>query len=147
MKEALKELFNRDLITLRKELELYTDEANLWKVDNSIQNSGGTLCLHVIGNLKTFIGNALAQTSYLRNREFEFSGTPVSRTKIYQELDETIAAVNKGFDTLTEAQLDDNFPIRIWAEEKKTLYTLMHLHGHLTYHLGQLNYHRRILDV
>ncbi|MFT6996233.1 MAG: hypothetical protein ACJA1P_002981, partial [Maribacter sp.] len=91
MKEALKELFNRDLITLRKELELYTDEANLWKVDNSIQNSGGTLCLHVIGNLKTFIGNALAQTSYLRNREFEFSGTPVSRTKIYQELDETIA--------------------------------------------------------
>jgi hypothetical protein len=147
LKEALKELFNRDLITLRKELELYTDEANLWKVDNSIQNSGGTLCLHVIGNLKTFIGNALAQTSYLRNREFEFSGTPVSRTKIYQELDETIAAVNKGFDTLTEAQLDDNFPIRIWAEEKKTLYTLMHLHGHLTYHLGQLNYHRRILDV
>ncbi len=147
MKEALKELFNRDLTTLRKELELYTDEANLWKVDNSIQNSGGTLCLHVIGNLKTFIGNGLAQTNYVRDREFEFSGNPVIRTKLYQELDETITVVNEGFDALTEAQLDGNFPMRIWEEEKKTLFTLMHLHGHLTYHLGQLNYHRRILDV
>ncbi|WP_245603267.1 DUF1572 family protein [Maribacter antarcticus] len=147
MKEALKELFNRDLTALRKEIELYRDEAKLWKLDNSIQNSGGTLCLHVIGNLKTFIGNALAQTTYVRDREFEFSGTPIPRTKLYQELDETIAVVNKGFDALTEAQLDDDFPIRIWEEETKILFTLMHLHGHLTYHLGQLNYHRRILDV
>jgi hypothetical protein len=147
LKEALKELFNRDLATLRKEIELYRDEAKLWRLDNSIQNSGGTLCLHVIGNLKTFVGNGLAQTTYVRNREFEFSGTPVPRTKLYQELDETIAIVNKGFDALTEAQLDDDFPIRIWKEEKKTLFTLMHLHGHLTYHLGQLNYHRRILDI
>lgn len=147
MKEALKELFNRDLNTLRKEIELYTDEANLWKVDNKIEHSGGTLCLHVIGNLKTFIGNGLAQTTYVRDREFELSGTPVPRTKIYQELDKTIAVVTKGFNALTEGQLDDNFPIRIWAEEKRTLFTLMHLHGYLTYNLGQLNYHRRILDV
>ncbi len=89
----------------------------------------------------------MAQTKYVRDREFEFSGNPVIRTKLYQELDETITVVNEGFDALTEAQLDGNFPMRIWEEEKKTLFTLMHLHGHLTYHLGQLNYHRRILDV
>ncbi len=147
MKEALKELFHRDLTTLRDEIALYKEEDNLWKVNNTISNSGGNLCLHIIGNLKNYIGNGLANTNYVRDREFEFSSKGVPRAKMYQELDETISIVNKGFDCLTEAQLDGYFPLLIWEEKKETLFTLMHLHGHLTYHLGQINYHRRILDV
>jgi len=58
--ESLKELFRRDLQKLKQEIELYEKDSNLWKVESSIKNSGGNLCLHLIGNLNTFIGNGLA---------------------------------------------------------------------------------------
>lgn len=139
-------LYNRDLQKLKEEIDLYRDESNLWKVDKDIINSGGNLCLHLIGNLKTFIGNGLAGYKYTRNRDFEFSGKNVSRLELYRELDETIAIVNKGLKNLNEEQLKSNFPIKIWEEETGMLFTLLHLHAHLNYHLGQINYHRRVFD-
>ena len=147
MKEILLELFHRDLHRLKKEIELYDDEAQLWKIQNAIKNSGGNLCLHIIGNLKEYIGNGLAQIAYERKREYEFSAKNIDRTKLYQELDETIALVSKGINQLDDKQLGGQFPIRIWAEETGMTFTLIHLHSHLTYHLGQINYHRRILDT
>lgn len=140
-------LYNRDLNKLKKELELYNDESSLWKVDKAITNSGGNLCLHLIGNLKTYIGNGLCNSGYARNRDFEFSGKNVSRLKLYRELDETIAIVHLGLKSLTDEQIQGNFPINIWKEEAGMLFTLLHLHSHLNYHLGQINYHRRVLDV
>jgi hypothetical protein len=147
MKEALKKLFIRDLKKLKQEIELYNNEAILWKTVNSIKNSGGNLCLHIIGNLKTYIGNGLAGTEYIRQRDFEFSGKNVDRSKLYKEIDETIDIVNQGIGGIKDEALHGNFPIIIWKEETGMAFTLIHLHGHLNYHLGQINYHRRILDV
>ena len=144
--EALQELFTRDLKKLKKEIELYQSDETLWKIENSIKNSGGNLCLHLIGNLKTFIGAGLAQTGYIRNRDFEFSGKNVDRQELYQQIDETIEVVQEGLSRLSDDQLTENFPIVIWQKETGMAFTLLHLHSHLNYHLGQVNYHRRILE-
>ena len=143
---ALQLLFKRDLEKLKNEMELYTSEENLWRVGKSISNSAGNLCLHLIGNLNAFIGVGLAKTSYIRQRDLEFSATNIPRTTLIQQIEETILTVETGLNNLTEAQLDDDFPIVIWDKPTKMGYTLIHLFSHLNYHLGQINYHRRLLD-
>jgi len=144
--EALKELYNRDLNRLKIEIELYKKDSTLWKIENTIKNSGGNLCLHLIGNLKTYIGNGLAQIGYVRQREFEFSGKFVDRKDLQREIDETIQVVNQGLNNITDSQLIEKFPMVVWEKETGMAFTLIHLHSHLNYHLGQINYHRRILE-
>ena len=146
MTTALKKVFKRDLLKLKKEIQLYKDDTTLWQIENSIKNSGGNLCLHLIGNLKTFIGNGITDIGYQRKRDFEFSGKFVDRNKLYREIDETIEIVDHALTQITEEQLDGYFPMLIWEEKTEMVFTLIHLHGHLTYHLGQINYHRRILE-
>ncbi|MEZ4874890.1 MAG: DUF1572 family protein [Flavobacteriaceae bacterium] len=144
--ESLKDLYNRDLHILKREIELYKNEATLWKIENTIKNSGGNLCLHILGNLKTYIGNGLSQIGYVRQQDLEFSATLVAREELYKQIEETIQIVNQGLNNITDEQLIEHFPIVIWEKETEMAYTLIHLHSHLNYHLGQLNYHRRILD-
>ncbi len=144
--DALKELYNRDLKKLKLEIEHYKNDSTLWKIENSIKNSGGNICLHLIGNLKTYIGNGLADTGYIRNRDFEFSGKCVDRKELLKQIDETISIVNQGLSAISDEQLAENFPVLIWEKETGMAFTIFHLHAHLNYHLGQINYHRRILD-
>lgn len=144
--DNLMTLYRRDLNRVKQEILLYKNTATLWKTDKSITNSGGNLCLHLIGNLKAFIGDALAQTGYSRDRDFEFSGKDVTREKLIKELDETIEIVHQALRNLDPQQLEEDFPIKIWQEKTGMLFTLLHLHSHLNYHLGQLSYHRRFFD-
>ena len=60
--ETLELLFTRDLNKLRTEIELYKNEANIWKTERSIANSAGNLCLHLVGNLNTYIGKEIGKT-------------------------------------------------------------------------------------
>ena len=145
--EALKELYQRDLNKLKLEIELYENESTIWKVENSIKNSGGNLCLHIIGNLKCYIGNGLANIGYVRERQFEFSSKFISKNDLKKEIEETIEIVAQGLNKITDEQLNENFPMVVWENETGMAYTIIHLHSHLNYHLGQINYHRRILDV
>jgi len=145
--ETLITLFNRDLKKLVLEIEAYQFEDNMWKIKHDIKNSAGNLSLHIIGNLKTYIGNGLAKTDYIRDREFEFSGKNLSRDTIIKEIKETNQIVSDGLNSISPKDLDKAFPILIWEEETKMLFTLIHLHSHLNYHLGQINYHRRIFDI
>ncbi len=146
MSIPLSELFIRDLNRLKKEIEAYTTDTVLWEVEGSIKNSGGNLCLHLIGNLKTYLGNGFANLNYIRQREFEFAGKNVDREKIYLEIVETVEMIKLGLAKLNPEQLSDKFPIVIWDKETEMEFTLLHLYGHFNYHLGQINYHRRILD-
>lgn len=146
-KEILIELFTRDLNKLKTEIELYTNDVNLWKTTGTIKNSGGNLCLHLIGNLKSYIGNTLYNTDYTRDRAFEFNAKDVARSELLKELDATTTIVTNGLQTLTKEQLQGDFPVLIWKEKTSMLFTLIHLHSHLNYHRGQINYHRRLLDV
>ena len=144
--EHLKVLFTRDLNRLRKEVELYNNENNIWRVEKNIANSAGNLCLHLIGNLNTYIGKEIGKTDYVRNRELEFSLKNVPRTELLDKIDETIKVINKSLDKLDEDSLKNEYPILVFEEKTSTEYLLIHLTTHLSYHLGEINYHRRLID-
>ena len=143
---TLKTLFTRDLNRVIKEIEAYKDEASIWKIDGLINNSAGNLCLHLIGNLKTYIGKELGKTDYIRNRPLEFSLKNVSRKELIKEINNTIEIINTTFENLDPTVLETEYPILVFEQKKSTEYFLVHLTTHLAYHLGQINYHRRLIE-
>lgn len=147
MIETLKILFERDLSRLKDEINLYKNETNLWKVEKRISNSAGNLCLHLIGNLNTYIGAEIGKTNYIRHRELEFSLRDISKTELIEKIEKTLEIVSKSLDTLTAEKLENEYPILVFEKRTSTAYLLLHLTTHLAYHLGQINYHRRLLDV
>lgn len=146
IKESMIENFNRDLNKLKEEISLYKDESSLWIIKDGISNSAGNLCLHLIGNLNHFIGSVLGNTNYIRNRENEFSAKNILRSELYKEIDKTIAVVSKSLKNLSDEDFEKKFPILIRNEKVKTDFMLLHLIAHFSYHLGQINYHRRLTN-
>lgn len=144
--QTLIKLFRRDLNKLKTEIELYKNETNLWLVHKDTTNSAGNLCLHLVGNLNAFIGAELGKTGYVRKRDLEFSLKDIPRTELINKVDETIIMVEKVINKLTTEDLEKNFPIDVFKEKMTTEFFLVHLSTHLAYHLGQINYHRRLLD-
>ncbi|MRX41072.1 DUF1572 domain-containing protein [Flavobacterium sp. LC2016-23] len=144
--ETLKSLFDRDLTKLKLEIESYQNETQIWAIDKNISNSAGNLCLHLIGNINTYIGGEIGKTGYLRNRELEFSLKDIPKAELIQKIEDTILVVQKAFDTLTPSDLDAIYPLVVFEKEMTTGFFLVHLSTHLAYHLGQINYHRRLLD-
>lgn len=144
--ETLRTLFNRDLNKLKTEIELYNNDENLWKVEKQIANSAGNLCLHLIGNLNTYIGAEIGKTNYVRHRELEFSLKDISKAELIKKIEETKIIVESSLNKLTTEQLENEFPILVFENKTSIGYMLIHLATHLTYHLGQINYHRRLVD-
>ena len=145
--QTLKLLFDRDLKRLRTEIELYNNENTLWYIEKNIANSAGNLCLHLIGNLNTYIGKEIGKTDYIRNRDQEFTLKNIPRIELLTKIDETIFVVGNSLDKLSQEELIKEYPILVFDKVTSTEYLLVHLTTHLTYHLGQINYHRRLLDV
>lgn len=139
-------LFKRDLNKLKDELELYNNESNLWLTPKSISNSSGTLALHIVGNLNHFVGAQLGQTGYVRQRDLEFSLRDVPRKEILNQIDDLILTVEESLKSLKPEDLEKFYPLQVFNFEMTTEYFLTHLIMHLSYHLGQINYHRRLLD-
>lgn len=144
--DVLRTIFKRDLNKLKQEIELYQSENNLWRIERSILNSSGNLCLHLVGNLNTYIGATLGQSGYIRNREQEFSLKDIPQKELIKKIEDTILVVDRVMSTLKESDLQKEYPILVLAEKTSTEYFLVHLAVHLGYHLGQINYHRRLLD-
>jgi len=142
----LKKLFLRDLEKLKTELDLYRNEQNIWLVDKLITNTAGNLCLHLIGNLNAYIGAELGKTGYIRNRPLEFSSGPVPRAELLKSIDETALMIARSLDRLSDEQMAEEYPQEVTDGKVSTGYFLTHLATHLSYHLGQINYHRRLLD-
>ncbi|WP_028666810.1 DinB family protein [Runella zeae] len=146
MTQTLITLFERDLNKLKEELWAYQSEENIWKVEGNIANSAGNLVLHLIGNLNTYIGAEIGKTGYVRNRPLEFSDKNVPRTKLLKELDDTIQVIKEVLPRLSAEDFEKEYPILVFDKKTSTEYFLTHLVAHLAYHLGQVNYHRRLLD-
>ncbi|MWB95382.1 DUF1572 domain-containing protein [Flavobacterium sp. GA093] len=143
--ETLKSLFNRDLNKLIFEIESYENEALIWTIDKNISNSAGNLTLHLIGNINTFIGAEIGKTGYIRDRPLEFSLKNIPRTTLIQKINDTILVVNHALDSLKEEDLEAIYPQIVFEKEMTTGFFLVHLSTHLAYHLGQINYHRRLV--
>ena len=144
--ETLQKLFKRDLEKLKQEIISYKNEQNLWKIEKGIANSTGNLCLHLVGNLNAYIGAVFGKTGYVRKRDLEFSQKNISKDELVKKIEDTIKVVADGLDQLNEDDLEKEYPLLVFAEKTSTGYFLIHLAVHLGYHLGQVNYHRRLLD-
>lgn len=136
-------IFARDLATLRGEVLSYPDDDSLWVLPPGAPNSGGTLILHLCGNLRHFVGAGLGGSGYVRDREGEFSTRDVSRAELAALVHVTAAEVELSLAALDAARLDEQMTIGTTACSVSR--GLLHLAVHLTYHLGQLDYHRRIV--
>ena len=145
--EILKSLYNRDLQKLKVEIESYQNEESLWKIDKKILNSGGNLCLHLLGNLNTYIGAELGKSGYVRQRDLEFSMKDIPKTELLEKIESLIEIVDSTFKQLLEEDLKKDYPTEALGYQMTTEYFLIHLLSHLNYHLGQINYHRRLLDI
>ncbi len=147
LKDVLIELYERDLGRLRAEIEQYSDEADLWKVSGGITNSTGNLTLHLIGNLKHFIGAVLGGSGFARDRDAEFSSKSVLRDQLLADVDATAIVVKATLEKMTGEDFTKTYPIEVFGHPMTTEFFLIHLTTHLNYHLGQINYHRRLLSA
>ena len=143
---SLLELFKRDLNILNVEINAYSDESNLWITNSEIKNSPGNLCLHICGNLQHFIGAVLGNTGYVRNRDEEFSKKNIPKDELLNSIDNTKEVILNVLESLSEDQLANDYPIDVFKKKMTATHFLIHLLSHLNYHLGQINYHRRLLD-
>jgi hypothetical protein len=132
MKNYLADLYEHDLLKLKDELENFRDEANIWKKAEGVANSVGTLVLHLIGSLNYAVGAKIGKTGYVRDRDREFSLTNVPRQKLIAGIDDTIKVIDSSFQKMDQAEALRPTHIKCY--------------GHFNYHLGQINYLRRILE-
>lgn len=145
--QELQKVYVKDLTKLREEISLYRNEENLWKIEKQIANPAGNLCLHLVGNLNAFIGAVLGKTGYVRNRDQEFSLKNIPQKTLLTMVDETIIVINTTLGAMNDSQLHEEYPLLVLKEKTSVGFFLFFLSSHLGYHLGQINYHRRLIDV
>jgi uncharacterized damage-inducible protein DinB len=147
LRDAVRMTILRDLRSLESEIRAYPDDESLWLAPQGISNSAGNLALHMCGNLRHFLGAALGGSGYARNRDAEFAARGMSRDDVCREVAAAISDVDSALGSLDESRLGETFPIPIAQPPKhvRTSDMLVHLAVHLTYHLGQVDYHRRLL--
>ena len=145
LSETISGFYSRDLNKLKEEISLYASEADIWNIPEGISNSAGTLCLHLVGNLNHFIGAVLGDSGYIRERDLEFSLRNVPRKELIESIEKTILVLERTFSKLKEGDYAKIFPLEKHGERVSTENMMLHLLAHFSYHLGQVNYHRRML--
>jgi uncharacterized damage-inducible protein DinB len=143
MQSIIQTVITRELRAIRREIEAYPDDASIWRSLPGQPNSGGTLALHVAGNIQHFFGAILGRDGFKRDRDAEFARRDVPRAELLQGLDAAIASVERTLPKLADSTLTQAYPEPIAKRTVSTETFLVHLATHLAYHLGQLDYHRR----
>lgn len=138
-------LFEKELDKLKEEIAAYDSDEQLWKVQDGISNSGGNLCLHLTGNLQHFIGATLGESGYIRNRDAEFKLKNIPRQKLLEEIDNARQIVTDTLEQVSKKELESDYPLQVLGEPMTTQFFLIYLLKHLSYHIGQINYHRRLV--
>ena len=143
---VLADFYERDLRKLIEEVNLFSNEEDLWKTHGSVKNSCGNLVLHIIGGLNYLIGTTLAHTGYVRDRDQEFIKKDIDRHELVAQLEALIPMISKTVKALTPEDLESEYPIFFDKPNTSISYVLTQLLLHLNYHLGQVNYLRRVLE-
>jgi uncharacterized damage-inducible protein DinB len=146
MKHSLTAFYQKDLQKLREEIALYPSGDSLWRIQGEVKNSGGNLALHISGAMLHFVGAVLGNTGYQRERELEFSKKGLSKEEVLQQIDVALEAVTKTMDGLTGEELGEDYPLQIQGKTLTTQELLVYMLSHVSYHLGQVNYHRRLVS-
>ena len=142
---SISKVILRDLDVLEKEISLYPTTESIWLVKGEIKNSAGNLALHLCGNLQHYIGAQLGNTGYVRDRPKEFSLKDISAKDLVLEIIKTKESIKFTLLKIDPATLEKEYPEKVFNDPMTTHYFLIHLSAHLGYHLGQVNYHRRLV--
>ena len=145
MLTVITSLFEKDINKLIEEIGLFESEEDIWKIKEGVSNSAGNLSLHLIGNLNHFIGATLGNSGYVRERDKEFSEKNIPRTQLIEALNSTVSVIKQTLAALPEEDLKKDFPVAINQKIISTEYMLVYLLNHFNYHLGQVNYLRRLI--
>ena len=137
-------LLRRDLTRLRQQIEAFPDDSSLWQTAPGISNCAGNLALHLEGNLREYIGRRLGGIAYERNRPGEFSQKGLSRVALAARI-ESLDVVPAAIERLTETQWAAASPPDAVPGCRSVGQQVMSLYGHFHYHLGQIDYLRRLL--
>jgi uncharacterized damage-inducible protein DinB len=147
MRDAIRTVMLRELRALDREIAAYPDDESVWKTPDGISNSAGNLALHLAGNLRHFVGAVLGGGAYVRDRNAEFSSKDLTRDELRAIVTSAISELSDAFDRITDEQLSEEYPLKVAERRLRTGDFLLHLAVHLSYHLGQLDYHRRLLTT
>ncbi len=139
-------ILERDLSKAIAELNAFQQEQNMWKLHGKINNSAGNLALHISGAVNHFIGAVLGKNGYKRNREKEFNDKNIARDEVISKIYEAIATIKSVLPSIEENEMQQEFPEKIGGQTLSIGFFLIHLISHVNYHLGQINYHRRLME-
>lgn len=145
--QSLSELYDREIQSVIKELKAYRNPQQIWVKEKLVNNTAGNLALHLAGNLRHFFGAVISKDGYQRNREAEFSRNNVALEEMIADLSKASEVVKKALASLSAEELEAIYPLKIQDKEMTTEFFILHLLAHLSYHLGQISYHRRLLDT
>ena len=145
MTEHLIRLFSRELDTLKNELQAYENPAQIWLTPPGISNSAGNLALHLAGNLQHYVGAILGRSGYVRDRKNEFNARNVPLEQVLVEVDRARNIVGSTLAKMDRQELQSGYPEAPLGLEVSVDLFLLHLLSHFAYHLGQINYHRRLV--
>lgn len=140
----LSALFLREIDAIGREVELYPTDAAVWKEIPGVPNTGGTLVLHLVGNLRFFVGSTIGGADYVRDREAEFADRGVPRATLRSMIATARGEVELGLSRLSTSRLEAPYPVAVGGRQLSTQLFVLHLLSHLAYHLGQIDYHRRV---
>ncbi len=146
MVEELCALYERDIQRLHNEIAAFRKEDHLWQTRGQITNTAGNLGLHLVGNLSTYIGKILGNRPFVRDREAEFSSRNLPMQALLEQIENTKESVITTLKSLKAEDLSQLYPEEVLGYKMTTGLFLIHLLAHLSYHLGQINYLRRMLE-
>jgi hypothetical protein len=138
-------LYTRDLTRLVQELSAFPDTATLWQTRAGISNAAGNLALHLEGNLREFVGRQLGRSVFVRDRPREFSDSGIEKAELLKRLSAVRDEIPLVIAGLSDDDLAADYPVIYGGMTLPTRQMLIHLEGHLSYHLGQIDYLRRLL--
>jgi uncharacterized damage-inducible protein DinB len=145
LNETLISIYKRDLDIVIDEIKLYQAEEDIWKTADGINNSAGNLILHILGNLNHFVGAQLGKTQYVRDRPAEFSSKNIASATMIAQIEDLKKMIETTLSAIQQNDFEETYPIDVFGYKMTTEYFLIHLLAHLSYHLGQINYHRRLV--
>lgn len=137
-------LYARDLTRLRQQMDAFPDTASLWATGPGVTNAAGTLVLHLEGNLREYVGRHLGRIDYLRDRPAEFAARDLPQAELSARAQGLVVTVPPVIARLSDAELSATYPEMVLGVPLSSRQFLMHLSGHLNYHLGQIDYLRRL---
>ncbi len=143
---GLADLFRRDLTRLLAQVEAFPNSEMLWQTIPGITNSAGNLVLHLEGNLREYIGRQLGSRAYDRDRPVEFAVKGTTKEDLAVRISRLRDSIPPIVAALSREQMHQEYPEAVLGKPLTTETFVIHLYGHLNWHLGQIDYLRRALS-